>query len=365
MVHFGIIIAIRTFLKKIIPIDIQRHEWLKQNGVNPKIWGEVFLQDEIERNERIFLPNDQLNNSKFLSRLQEDIIDCYILYGTTPNEYFMFDFQHKHNKRYRKSCLSVKTKDLICFALKDSRLALKQMTDKGLFYSLTGKYFKRDVVVLKEGSDKDRFQYFYSKHKSFIVKPLNGQCGIGTFLYKAKESADEAFQKLINITGGVIAEELIIQSSATAAFNDTSVNTVRLPSIYTSKGQTILQPFFRTGRKGQVVDNGGSGGIFAVIDVESGKLITDGYDELGHKYKQHPDSHLTYKGWQVPHWQELKKISHEIHRTLLPINKYIGFDFALTPNGWVLVEGNWGQFLGQYATGVGVYHEFKKLIKQL
>lgn len=133
MVHFGIITAIRIFLKRIIPIDIQRHEWLKQNGVNPKIWGEVFLQDEIERNERIFLSNDQLNNSKFLSQLQEDIIDCYMLYGTTPNEFFMFDFLNKHNKQYRKSCLSVKTKDLICFAQKDSRIALKQMTDKGLF----------------------------------------------------------------------------------------------------------------------------------------------------------------------------------------------------------------------------------------
>ena len=23
---------------------------------------------------------------------------------------------------------------------------------------------------------------------------------------------------------------------------------------------------------------------------------------------------------------------------------YVGWDFALTDNGWVLIEGNWGQF---------------------
>lgn len=43
-------------------------------------------------------------------------------------------------------------------------------------------------------------------------------------------------------------------------------------------------------------------------------------------------------------------------------HKYIAWDFAYTPNGWVLIEGNWGQFLSQFATGKGLRKQFEKLI---
>ena len=39
--------------------------------------------------------------------------------------------------------------------------------------------------------------------------------------------------------------------------------------------------------------------------------------------------------------------------------KYVGYDFALTENGWVLVEGNsLGQFVGQIAEQKGVKKKF-------
>lgn len=43
-------------------------------------------------------------------------------------------------------------------------------------------------------------------------------------------------------------------------------------------------------------------------------------------------------------------------------HKYIAWDFAYTPNGWVLIEGNWGQFLSQFATGKGLRKRFEKLM---
>lgn len=360
MKHFGIL----TSLIGIMPVSTKRRIWLRRYGQNPKVWGEVYLQDEIDKNCKLFLSPDELKDKLLMKNVQKNIVDCYILYGTIPNEYFMFDFFHKRDKVYRQSCLSVMRKDQMCLALRNSNEALRQMTDKGLFYTLTAKFFKRDVLVMKEAMDKEKFLSFYSRHNNFIVKPLNGQCGVGTFISKTNNDAYKTFNQLLGISGGVIIEELIRQSQETATFNESSVNTVRLPSIYNRDGQTILQPFFRTGRKGQVVDNGGSGGIFAVIDPRTGKLVTDGYDELGHHYKEHPDSHISYKGWQIPRWQELINLSNKIHKSLLPINKYIGFDFALTDDGWVLVEGNWGQFLGQYATGIGIKKEFEQLMKK-
>ena len=76
-------------------------------------------------------------------------------------------------------------------------------------------------------------------------------------------------------------------------------------------------------------------------------------------YHRGPDDcGIQFIDWQVLHWEDLLKTAEEIFRTCLPEHKYIGFDFALTDNGWVLVEGNWGQFVGQYVSKIGVRDRF-------
>ena len=73
-------------------------------------------------------------------------------------------------------------------------------------------------------------------------------------------------------------------------WNSSSVNTVRIPTFLTSKGFSVAEPFLRTGRAGEIVDNAGAGGIFAVINPSDGCIITDGVDEAGHTYVHHPNS---------------------------------------------------------------------------
>ena len=43
-------------------------------------------------------------------------------------------------------------------------------------------------------------------------------------------------------------------------------------------------------------------------------------------------------------------------------HKYVGFDFALTDEGWVVVEGNWGNFPHQVCLGKGIRKEFEQLM---
>ena len=69
----------------------------------------------------------------------------------------------------------------------------------------------------------------------------------------------------------------------------------------------------------------------------------------------HPDSKLKFKGWQIPQYDELKKLAAELIHLMPFGQKYVGFDFALSQDGWVLVEGNsLGQFVGQIAEQKGV-----------
>lgn len=99
------------------------------------------------------------------------------------------------------------------------------------------------------------------------------------------------------------------------------------------------------------------GGIFTIIDEKTGICRTDGYDEFGGVFETHPESGVRYKGFQIPHWEDLLKFAEEIHRTV-SWYPYIGWDFAYTPHGWVLVEGNWGQFVCEYAEREGVKKMF-------
>ena len=159
--------------------------------------------------------------------------------------------------------------------------------------------------------------------------------------------------------GNWVVEELVVQHPETAVWNESSVNTVRVPSFRTPEGVYILQPFFRTGRKGSIVDNAGQGGVFAVFDPETGVITTDGVNEFGGRYPTHPDSGIRFKGWQIPYWKELKSLVAEVHQSLPEHHRYVGFDFALNKDGqWVLIEGNWGQMVGQMAELKGIRRQF-------
>ena len=98
------------------------------------------------------------------------------------------------------------------------------------------------------------------------------------------------------------------------------------------------------------MDNAGSGGIMTVVDAKTGRICTKAKDELGNVFERNPDNGRVFINWQVPEWESLLALNREIHDSLPDYHKYIGFDYALTTKyGWVLVEGNWGDFICQQA----------------
>lgn len=101
----------------------------------------------------------------------------------------------------------------------------------------------------------------------------------------------------------------------------------------------------------------GGGGVLAAVDDKSGVVISDGFTEDGRFHSHHPDSDLVFKGFQIPDWKELLTIAETAHRSM-PNQRYIAYDFAHTDNGWIMIEGNWGQFLSQFATGIGLKQQF-------
>ena len=301
-------------------------------------------------------------SSKFLKNLEKDIVKAHLCYHVSAEEYFLYDFEHQD---YWQRWEWLSDKDRLDILLQHfGENVFEELTDKSFFYNLAKDYFHRDVCVINDEQSQEDFQKFTKAHSRFIVKPIGGTMGADTFVTEVKNEEDvkNLYQQLKQ-KGDWMIEQLIVQHPDTASWNESSVNTLRIPSFRTNDGVRILQPFFRTGRKGSVVDNAGHGGIFAVFDPETGIITTDGVDEHGGRFEYHPDSQKKFKGWQIPRWEELKALVKDIHHSLPAHHRYVGFDLALDKDGqWVLIEGNWGQMVGQMAELKGIRKEFIEYI---
>lgn len=327
------------------------------------VWGGGLLSDEIDVAIRKFATNEDS------PKLRKDIADCYRLYGANPTEYFLYELKNQTPEQ-RASWLFDIWKDKGCLLVAGERgiSVYKELERKYEFYQMTKQFYHRDVCKVEMETDYRVFEEFVKSHPRFIAKPMNGSYGAGTHIEDcSKEDYKECFNKLLRI-GSWMIEELIPQHDTFAEWNESSVNTIRIPSFRHKGRYVVFAPFIRTGRKGMVVDNAGSGGIFAFVDIKTGRVITDGRDEGGIDYIRHPDSGIVYKGWQIPEWNALIMLSEQVHRAMPDYHKYVAFDFAYRkmPNGkgeWILVEGNWGQFIVQQTTSkIPMRKEFEKLM---
>lgn len=313
----------------------------------PVVFGTKNYNESLNKVIEKYLPG--IGNEQKES-IKKDLKRCYLHYKISPTEYFLFNFQ-KLSPDVRETYLSDKFIYMTLGKAVGRKYHDEQLEDKYNFYQLTKNYFKRKAILVKSSNDREQFDDFALSAHNIIIKPNTSACGNGIDVVHvhSKDESELVFNRIMQNGGQWIVEELIQQSDRMSSWNSTCVNTIRVSSFFGEKGFHVLCPFIRTGRKGSVVDNGGQGGLYAAIDENSGEVITNGKDEMCNVYIEHPDSHVVYKGWKVPQWDELMSLTKEIHQ-LFPKHKYIGWDFAHTNNGWVLIEGNWGEFIAQQST---------------
>ena len=270
---------------------------------------------------------------------QADNLFCMLAMGFTPDEYYAFHLKEKTPEE-RKEFYSMRESLIDVYRMNDC-IDRTIYSDKTKTYSLLHAYYGREAVEISSDDDYPKLQRFLSDKTEIVWKDAFGEIGKGVKLIPASEwtGREREFFEELRRGGKALLEERIVQSEDLARLNRSSVNTVRLIAYHTRSGVEIPFCFLKIGREGSFVDNVGGGGMLCSIDPQTGVTNSDGFSVLGDRYEKHPDSGETFLGFRLPEFEK----ALELCRTVMektPRVRFVGWDFAHTPNGWVIVEGN-------------------------
>lgn len=300
-------------------------------------------------------------------RREEKRREAWVKYRWNFEEFFLYDYENL-TKEQISSFVSEYDKNIFCDLANDHKSDLI-FHDKWQTYIAFQGYFHRDAILIQEESDLNTEVYkkFISKHSRFILKPVTAATGRGIRVIDTTTNDIETQLKplLGSSKGSYIAEELIKQHDSLKVLHPASVNTLRITTFRFNDHKTIIiHPFLKIGQNGNFVDNGGQGGIICKINPDTG-IIEATIDESLNKYDIHPNSGIPLIGFQIPQWRDAIATAKQL-ANVLPDVRYVGWDLALTDNGWVLVEGNEkGMFIGfQLPTHQGFRKEFNQICKE-
>jgi glutathione synthase/RimK-type ligase-like ATP-grasp enzyme len=187
----------------------------------------------------------------------------------------------------------------------------------------------------------EKLEEFLSIHDTFILKPIIGLGGTNVQKIETKTIVDRKkfYEDLKNKK--MFIEEFIVQDPRWGEICPNSVNTLRVMTSVVNGKPKLFFAAARIGSGKYVVDNFHAGGMAALIDLETGKLIGNGFTKKLDEYERHPVTNIKIDGYEIPYWNEVKEMVLEAALVNENVN-VVGWDVAITKDGPVIIEGNRG-----------------------
>ena len=178
-----------------------------------------------------------------------------------------------------------------------------------------------------------------------VVKPtLDGMRGRGVKLFTTTEgqlddgsTVDQLFSSYkVNF----IIQKRAEQHEGMMQLNPTSLNTIRVLTYRDIRQVYPMYAIARIGRMGQSVDNLSSGGLFADVDLTTGRIRERGFSSPRENHIMKTDSGTVLDGFQIPSFEKIISLAKELH-TRLPYFNLVGWDFGVDEAGEpLLIEWN-------------------------
>lgn len=138
-----------------------------------------------------------------------------------------------------------------------------------------------------------------------------------------------------------VIQECIKQHPTMAKFNETSINTFRVATLYLNDRFSTLSIVLRIGKREMKVDNWGSGGIIIGVG-ENGQVNDYGYDIKLNKYYDYYG--VTFKNEVIRQMPALLNLIEDAHKNQFSLCKFIGWDICFDENNEpVIIELNSSQ----------------------
>lgn len=329
-------------------LDNPFENWLSYKADKSILWKNIYVWyyrifDDKYYKDGLYIINGIIESHKTewenykTKYVVNDMVYCLHRFGISFQDYCIYDFINKNNS-YRESFVSDKLRYYYCDILNDKNIK-PLMEDKYACYLKYKKYFLRDVLGCFSDKDYSTFKEFVIKHPEFIYKPLNEHSGHGVAKYNFNEiSVFDFFSEKLK-SGAFVVEELIIQGAETSVVHPQSVNSFRVVTFTINNTVHILGVTWRIGVKNAVLDNAGSGGIYASIDFQNGIVETEAINYKGEHFNVHPDTGVQILGYKLPEWDNFLSLVNDV-ATYVQGTTLISWDIAYSNKGWLMVEAN-------------------------
>ena len=266
-----------------------------------------------------------------------DMLWCLIRYGARPIDYTRFEFHRKSCKERNRYLTIMRYFKMIPLFRKNYNVGNSKSDE----YKAFSDFVHRDWVQIDINTPNEIIDSFLKKHKCVILKPNRGEQGKGV---RKLDSTD--FNNTLELINSLrkereyVLEEALSNHPVINLINPSSLNTIRAYTLTDfNKKTTILGIMLRVGVDGNDVDNWGSGGIRYSFDIETGICDCHGRDKLNNPYIFHPHSDVQMIGFKLPQFEELKSYIFRLTQ-FCPDAHFVGWDIAITPDGYELVEVN-------------------------
>lgn len=211
------------------------------------------------------------------------------------------------------------------------------------------------IAVSKDGklygldNTEINIDLFFNNHiKKLFFKPITGRGGNGIFVLKKQFDKYTHQGKILTpsdlnqIIGkdNYIVQEAVTQSEEINVINPTTLNTLRVVTHCVGNEVSICCTILRIGRGDKDVDNSAQGGLSINVDVKTGHFADYAVTEHNMaKFDVHPETNFEFKGKGINKWNSIKDGILNV-ASKFPELEYVGWDFALTPNGFLVIEMN-------------------------
>lgn len=173
---------------------------------------------------------------------------------------------------------------------------------------------------------------------AYIVKPTTSTFeGKGIRVFRDADGQEDIRALLASYDGtDHIVQRFVSQHPALAAFNASTLNTIRIVTLVLHGEVHVLSSILRVGAPGNFVDNVSQGGYQCTIgpDGRLEKLAYTHRDGVS-SYVETTASGARFEGFAIPAWGRLRDTACEL-ALRLPYMKLIGWDLAVDDAGDVV-----------------------------